>query len=315
MCCCRRRTSGKSSPRNGQKAAQQLTLFVIDDYAGRVVYVDDAIKFTGRPRAGASEAEASTSNHADSARVHSLYAVLGNVRRCRHDCHNRSRGVRGRHCLRRHSDDMGTETSGGQSMTRRVTYDEQTDMGLVSKNFVPALPDDEIIDGGEMIPLPAQQTAGIPIQTQPIVIDSKSNSFRSIQGSYGDATQAFLLKFVAVLMLEACIFLALAVMAGIQALAGVGVLSAGWLVLTAIAGLLTFVLLDRSEQKHTPIGAERHRVDRAADVAKTTHKTTVEAWRDVNMHSIDAYYSYLERAHERNSQKRLESADRKRLTG
>lgn len=205
--------------------------------------------------------------------------------------------------------------SGPRYMTRR----DQEATGIIPeskpapRNFV--APDRwEIVDE-QPRPLPAQQVAGIPATVAPIVVDAGGKSFGSLQGDYRNHTESLLMKFGAVLALEGAIVLALLLLGLMQGLFGAGVLGAGWLVGTAGLGLLTFVILDKEEQKHTPVGSERHRVDKAADVATTTHRDTVAGWVDLNRHAIDRYYDYLERADDARERNRIAEQERRRLPG
>ena len=203
-----------------------------------------------------------------------------------------------------------------RTMTRR----EQMADGLIRQqrpNFVSPQ------SGWEPMPdapksLPAQQVTGIPITTQPITIDPGGRSFDSLQGDYENHTRALLMKFSAVVLLQGAVVFALLLLGLMQGFFGWGTVGAGWLVLTGALGLFAFVLMDREAQKHTPVGSERHRVDLAAEVAMETHASTVEAWRDVNVRAIDAYYGYLERGQERDERARISAhsaQEQRRITG
>lgn len=159
-------------------------------------------------------------------------------------------------------------------------------------------------ENGQWRPLePGRDMAHAPLATtapaQAITIDNGAKSFGSLQGSYTDHQTALQRKFLVVLAVEGVTIAGLLLLAWLQVRSHGLLFPPFWLVLTGIAGLVTFVVMDRTEHAHTPAGVERQRNQLAADVATDSHTATVGAWRDVEMRRIDAYYDYLERSDNR----------------
>lgn len=175
-----------------------------------------------------------------------------------------------------------------------VTRDEQYAAGLVRKNFVtPAIDAEYTVSSMSSAPMATTFVGGVPSTIAAVELDASGRSFASVQGTHGDYTRALLIKFGAVLVLEGVIVAAILGMTIIAGWLGFAVASVGWLVGTGALGLLSLVAMDRQSLQFSPVGAERHRAAVAGDVAKTTHRETVQAWKDVNIRAIDAYYGHL----------------------
>lgn len=145
--------------------------------------------------------------------------------------------------------------------------------------------------------LPSVHTPSQPTTpAQPILIESgASKSFTSIQGTHRDRTLALLIRAVPVIVIEAFTIGGLMILGYLQYQAKVGYFGAGWLVLTGICGLVTFLFMSNQDNAHSPSGVERQRNSLTADVATETHETSVNAWRDVQLAEINAKYDYLNR--------------------
>lgn len=150
---------------------------------------------------------------------------------------------------------------------------------------------------------PAELPAGPPqtgtTPAQPVVIDTGDKSFSSVQGSHKNRAEALLLRAAPVIIIEGVTIAGLMLLGYLQYRANAGYFGAGWLVLTGIAGLATFLQMNAQDHKYSPEGQQRQRNELTADVAIETHTATVEAWRDVEMARIEKYYGYLEQSDER----------------
>lgn len=178
---------------------------------------------------------------------------------------------------------------------------------------------------GEWRPLePAQLPAVGPgpatTPAQPVVIDvGGDKSFSSIQGSHKNRSEALLLRAAPVIIIEGVTIAGLMLLGYLQYRANASYFGAGWLVLTGIAGLVTFLQMNAQDHAHSPDGVQRQRNELTAEVAVETHETTVNAWRDVQLTEIKERYSYLGKVADQDHEQRIKrlggSRDDKRLPG
>lgn len=171
---------------------------------------------------------------------------------------------------------------------------------------------------GDWRPLkPAELPAGPPqtatTPAQPVVIDvGGDKSFSSIQGSHKNRSEALLLRAAPVVIIEGVTIGGLMLLGWLQYRGGAGYFGAGWLVLTGIAGLVTFLQMNAQDHAHSPDGVQRQRNELTAEVAIETHTSTVEAWRDVQLTEIRERYGYLNRITQLDHETRTKQIEDKR---
>lgn len=171
-------------------------------------------------------------------------------------------------------------------------YDQQVnfvtpDVDEIDADFRP-------IDGSA--PLAAQAPQTPAVDAAPIVpakLDSRS--FTSVQMRPQDVLAATQAKFVIVLTLEA--FALGSISFGMWAQGYVSGLLAGggWVCFTAVAGLLTFVLLNHQDMNVMPERTVQKRDKAAIDAWRDVNVARTQAQRDVALHAIDRYYDHLEK--------------------
>lgn len=166
-------------------------------------------------------------------------------------------------------------------------------------SFVPPYADDEVdadfrpIEGSA--PLAAQAPQTPTVDAAPIVpakLDSRS--FTSVQGKPVDFYAATERKFVLVVIVVGVTLAALFFTAWLDGYINGLVAGSGWVVLTGVAGLVTFILLNHQDMGVMPERTVQKRDKAAIDAWRDVNVARTDAQRDVALHAIDRHYDYLE---------------------
>ncbi len=172
------------------------------------------------------------------------------------------------------------------------------------------------VEAADPYELPERQTPVIPIPEQagpqaqivPVnAIDTGTKSFSSVQGKPQDQAQALLIRFAVVAAVLFATTGGIFTFAVIKTPIGSGEAVPAWLIASGLMSLGAWVWMDRSDKQHSPAGTERHKADKAADVAITTNKDQVQAWRDVELNRWSRHYDVIE------NQQRIDAAERQQL--